>query len=253
MKLFSAMRVFGTASRGRTVADSSEFCVHHTRLLETVDAGRAEAGRTPKRREGNQPILCVVPEPAVGPETAAAAATLTRADPATVGPSLATAAAENVEQLTASLLEAAGSAVKPVWLTVECAGCGERSRVEAPVPDVRARVAAIEVLLREGLGRAPQAEESAAPRVPTTVASVREMGWEELQLLASTIVADEIVAVVRGGGRELLRERLARLSDEERRVVREELVATAKGSGATVALSETFEPHLGGVTEFRCV
>jgi hypothetical protein len=102
MKLFSAMRVFGTASRGRTVADSSEFCVHHTRLLETVDAGRAEAGRTPKRREGNQPILCVVPEPAVGPETAAAAATLTRADPATVGPSLATAAAENVEQLTAS-------------------------------------------------------------------------------------------------------------------------------------------------------
>jgi hypothetical protein len=57
------------------------------------------------------------------------------ADPATVRPSLAVAAAENVEQLTASLLEAAGSAVKPVWLTVECTACGERSRVEAPVPD----------------------------------------------------------------------------------------------------------------------
>jgi hypothetical protein len=36
--------------------------------------------------------------------------------------------------LKASLLEAAGSAVKQVWLTVECGGCGERSRVEAPVP-----------------------------------------------------------------------------------------------------------------------
>jgi hypothetical protein len=80
----------------------------------------------------------------------AEAATVATADPATVRPLLAAAAAENVEQLKASLLEAAGSAVKPVWLTVECSGCGERSRVEAPVPDVRARVAAIELLLREG-------------------------------------------------------------------------------------------------------
>jgi hypothetical protein len=84
-----------------------------------------------------------------------------------VRPSLAVAAAENLEQLTASLLEAAGSAVKPVWLTIECAGCGERSRVEAPVPDVRARVAAIEVLLREGLGRVPQAEETPTPKLPS--------------------------------------------------------------------------------------
>jgi hypothetical protein len=44
------------------------------------------------------------------------------ADPATVRPLLAVAAAENVEALKASLLEAAGSAVKPVWLTVECTG-----------------------------------------------------------------------------------------------------------------------------------
>jgi hypothetical protein len=57
------------------------------------------------------------------------------ADPASVRRRLARAAAENVEQLKASLLEAAGSAVRPVWVTVECAGCGERSRVEAPVPD----------------------------------------------------------------------------------------------------------------------
>jgi hypothetical protein len=81
-----------------------------------------------------------------------------------------------VEQLTASLLEAAGSAVKPVWLTVECAACGERSRIEAPVPDVRARVAAIELLLREGLGRPATVEEVPAPRMPTNAAAVRELG-----------------------------------------------------------------------------
>jgi hypothetical protein len=169
-------------------------------------------------------MLRVVPELAEQ-ETAAAAVTIAHADPATVRPSLATAAAENVEQLTASLLEAAGSAVKPVWLTVECSGCGERSRVEAPMPDVRARVAAIEVLLREGLGRAPQAEEQPAVRLPATAAAVSAMSWSELQLLASTIVADEIVAVVSGGGRELLRERLAALSDDERRVLGQELAA----------------------------
>jgi hypothetical protein len=77
---------------------------------------------------------------------------MTVADPVNVRPLLAAADAENVERLKTSLLEAAGSAVKPVWLTVECSGCGERSRVEAPVPDARARVAAIELLLREGLG-----------------------------------------------------------------------------------------------------
>jgi hypothetical protein len=49
------------------------------------------------------------------------------------------------------------------------------------------------------------------------------MSWHELQLLASTIVAGEIVAVVNGDGSELLRERLRHLSAAERRVLREAL------------------------------
>jgi hypothetical protein len=129
----------------------SEFCVHHTKLLATVDAETMRRGRTAKKRALEETVLHVVPESTL--ETGAAAAdttTVATADPATVRPLLAAAAAENVEQLKASLLEAAGSAVKPVWLTVGCSGCGERSRVEAPVPDLRARVAASELLLREG-------------------------------------------------------------------------------------------------------
>jgi hypothetical protein len=124
---------------------------HHTKLLASVDAETIREGRTPKR-QAKPSTLRVVSESGE-PEPTNGTARVTAADPATVRPLLAAAAAEDVEQLKASLLEAAGSAVKPVWLTVECSGCGERSRVEAPVPDVRARVAAIELLLREGLDR----------------------------------------------------------------------------------------------------
>jgi hypothetical protein len=139
----------GQACRS-TVAAGSEFCVHRAKLLATVDAETMRRRRTAKKRALKETVLHVVPESALETGAAAEAATIAKADPATVRPLLAAAAAENVEQLKASLLEAAGKAVRPVWLTVECSGCGERSRVEAPVPDVRARVAAIELLLREG-------------------------------------------------------------------------------------------------------
>jgi hypothetical protein len=42
-----------------------------------------------------------------------------------------------------------------------------------------------------------------------------------------TTYVDEIAAAVKGDGRELLRERLERLSEDERRVLREELVAVS--------------------------
>ena len=151
-------------------------------------------------------------------------ATITSPDPATVRPSLALAAAENVEQLTASLLEAAGSAVKPVWVTVECSGCGERSRVEAPVPDVRSRVAAIELLLREGLGRPATVEEVASPRMPASVTDVKEMSWDDMQALFAATYVDEIAEAHRCGGEALVRAKLAALSVGERRVLREALL-----------------------------
>jgi hypothetical protein len=127
------------------------FYVRHTKLLATVDAETLKQGRIPKQRKQRASLLRAVAEPATDGDADPSA--VTTADPSTVRPSLALAAGENLEQLTASLLEAAGSAVKPVWLTVECARCGERSQVEAPIPDVRSRVAAIELLLtRRGWG-----------------------------------------------------------------------------------------------------
>ena len=204
----------------RTVAPGSEFCVHHTKLLASVDAETLRHGRTPKHHSTLEPVLRVVTDPAVEPEATPAAGTVASADPASVRPSLAAAAAENVEQLKSSLLEAAGSAVKPVWLTVECSACGERSRIEAPVPDVRARVAAIELLLREGLGRPATAEEVRSTRMPTNVEAVKAMSWDDMQALFAAIYADEIAAVLRDGGIALVREKLTALSDGERRALR---------------------------------
>jgi hypothetical protein len=108
-------------------------------------------------------------------------------------------------------------------VTFECSDCGKRKRVEIPVPDVRARVAAIELLLREGLGRPPQAEETQAPRLPANAAVVARMGWDDLQTLGATIFAAEIASIVDGDGKGLLRERLASLGVEERRVMRRTL------------------------------
>jgi hypothetical protein len=210
----------------RTVAADSEFCGHHTKLLATVDAETLRNGRTPKKRAIRKQMLRVVPDDDTDVMTPAAG-TVTNVDPATVRPSLAVAAAENVEQLKASLLEAAGSAARPIWLTVECAGCGERSRVEAPVPDVRARVAAIELLLREGLGRPGQAEEPSAPRLPETVGGIRAMSWEDMEYFAATFLVDELMTVQRDGGEQLLRRRVAELRDSERRVLREALAEPA--------------------------
>jgi hypothetical protein len=206
----------------RTVVRGSEFCSHHTKLLETVDAEALRQGRIPKRHAVTEPVLRIVAEPVI--ESPLSAATpVTTADPSTVRPSLAAAAAENVEALTESLLAAAGSAVKTAWITVECASCGERSRVEAPVPDVRARVAAIELLLREGLGRPATADDSRPPRMPATVEAVWDMDWDAMQAVFAATYVEEIAAVQREGGVTALRSKLDTLTDGERAALREAL------------------------------
>ena len=86
---------------------------------------------------------------------------------------------------------------------------------------MRARVGAIEVLLREGLGRPAQAEEAPTPRMPSSVAAVKALGWDEFQALFAATYVDEIAAVQRDGGAALVREKVAALSEGERRVLRD--------------------------------
>jgi hypothetical protein len=176
----------------------------------------------PPRRSERKPRI--VQEPIVLDELEVAAGN-GKADPASVRPRLAEAAAASLDEIQRALLDAALGSMREHWVTCTCGACGQKQRLQVNVPDVRARVAAIELLLREGLGRPPQAEEPTAPRLPENIEAVRDMGWDELQVLCATTYVDEIAAAVNGDGRRLLRERLERLSDGERRVLREELVA----------------------------
>ena len=91
------------------------------------------------------------------------------------------------------------------------------------MPDVRSRVAAIELLLREGLGRPPQAEEAASPRMPRTAEAVEKLGWADMQMIFATHFATEIAAVTEDGGDALLRERVTALDREQRQLLREAL------------------------------
>jgi len=77
----------------------------------------------------------------------------------------------------------------------------------------------------EALGRPASAEEVRAPRMPASVAAVKAMGWEEMQYLFASLFVDEVAALQRAGGDALVRERVAALSEGERRVLREALPA----------------------------
>jgi hypothetical protein len=141
-------------------------------------------------------------------------------DPAMIRPRLAEAAAEGLEGIRKTLLDAATGAVRDHWITFECGECGSRKRTEIPVPDVRARVAAIELLLREGLGRPAVADEPPTLRVPETADAVEAMPWADMKKLFASLFVDEIGAVLRDGGDAHLRSRVIALSPEDRRALR---------------------------------
>ena len=85
--------------------------------------------------------------------------------PAEVRPLLAQATAASLDEIQAALLDAAVGATRENWTTFTCPDCGKKHRAQVQIPDVRARVGAIEVLLREGLGRPAQAEENRGTEV----------------------------------------------------------------------------------------
>jgi len=64
--------------------------------------------------------------------------------------------------------------------------------------------------------------------MPATVEAVQKLSWEEMQALFPAAYAAEIVALHRAGAQELMREKLASLSEGERRVLREALAASGR-------------------------
>ena len=193
------------------------FCAHHADLVEEIGEDRVRSGDYPPRRRSTtteREIAEVETTPASGNGAA---------DPAQVRPRLAEAAAASLDDIQAALLDAALGATRETWITTACTGCGKKQRIEVKIPHVRSRVAAIELLLREGLGRPPQAEEAASPRLPRTAEAVEKLGWADMQMIFATHFASEIGAVIEAGGDALLRERVAALDQHQQRALREAL------------------------------
>jgi hypothetical protein len=130
----------------------SEFCSHHASLVEVHGVDALKEGLAHRRASSGSTPPKVVTTKSQADEVPTVSENGSR-DPATVRPRLAEAAAEGLEGIRKTLLDAATGAVRDHWMTFECGECGARKCVAVPVPDVRARVAAIELLLREGLGR----------------------------------------------------------------------------------------------------
>ena len=206
---------------GVAASPEASYCRHHERLIERYGEEAVRAGTYPRRRtpRTDEPLKLEA-EPITNRQP-------TTIEPGAVRPALAQAAASSLDEIQAAILDAALGATREHWATFTCPDCGKKQRTQVSVPDVRARVAALELWLHEGLGRVPQAEEARAPRLPENAEPVKNISWGEMQLLFATIHADEIAAVIGGTGSVVLRERLARLSEAERDVLREALTAPA--------------------------
>jgi hypothetical protein len=206
----------GTACRSAAVTDSA-FCSHHATLVEEIGEERVRSGDHPRWPKST------LTEPLVAEAETTPTSESGHADPAQVRPRLAAAAAASLDDISSALLDAALGATREMWVTTACADCGKKQRVEVKIPDVRSRVAAIELLLREGLGRPPQAEEAASARLPGTAEAVEKLGWDDMKLIFASQFASEIAAVTEDGGDTLLRERVATLDEGQRQLLREAL------------------------------
>jgi hypothetical protein len=206
----------GTACRSAAVTDSA-FCSHHATLVEEIGEERVRSGDHPRRRQST------VTEPLVAEVQTTLASGNGHADPAQVRPRLAEAAAASLDDISSALLDAALGATREMWVTTTCSDCGKKQRVEVKIPDVRSRVAAIELLLREGLGRPPQAEEAASPLLPRTAEAVERLGWDDMKAIFAAHFASEIAGVTEDRGAALLAERIAALDESQRRLLRETL------------------------------
>jgi hypothetical protein len=211
----SALRRDGQPCGALASSPDAIFCRHHEQLADVHGEEAVREGRYPRTRNPQAEIPVVVETETNGRNGTVALS------PADVRPALARAAAESLNDIQQALLDAALGAARQHWVTVTCADCGKKARVEVNVPDVRSRVAAIELLLREGLGRPAQAEESHHAALPATPAAVKQMAWSDIQAVFALEFADAIAMVDAGEVATVIRERLALVGMHGRAALRE--------------------------------
>jgi hypothetical protein len=201
------------------VPSAGDLCEHHARLAEELGRETVVNGSQTKRRSARQRT------PVVAKTEPLELTTHMSARPAAVRPALALTAAEEVETIRRVLLEAATNTTRESWATCSCPECGKSFRQEISVPDHRARIKAIETLLREGLGRVGEAE-IPEPRMPASVAEVEALSWREMKFIFAISYAQAIRAFV-DHGEGALQSELERWEPEARATVARALADVA--------------------------
>jgi hypothetical protein len=215
----SALRRDGQPCGALASFPTADFCGHHEKLVEVHGEDAVRAGRYPRKRSPKVEIPVVAE-----PETTGRNGRVVLS-PAQVRPALAQAAAASLDEIQRALLDAALGAAREHWATFTCPDCGKKHRAQVSVPDVRSRVAAIELLLREGLGRPAQAEEAPVAQLPDSAEAVRRMSWSDLQTVFAVTFAGDIAAVNAGESATVIRERLSGIGEEGRALLRDALDA----------------------------
>ena len=191
-----------------SVATHDEFCAYHAALADELGQDVVVNGELTKKRNARQRELVIAESAPLELNPSASKS------PSAVRPALALTAAEELETIRSVLLEAATSTTRETWATCTCPECGKGFRQEISVPDHGARIKAIETLLREGLGRVGE-EHVPEPRTPTSVAELRSLSSEELELVVAVGYATEIRDVLDHGD-DALRSKLASWEPETR-------------------------------------
>jgi hypothetical protein len=221
----SAPRRDGRACGTLAARPDARFCKRHEALVEKWGEERVLRGDYPGNARKRDSVMEADPPEPVAPvviETNGDSV----ADPGSIRPALAQLAAANLNELQRTLLDAALNASTSCWATVRCSSCQARSRVELPMPDVKSRLMAVQMLLSESLRKAPTAAEVTTPSLPRTARDVQRMDWSTMTHVFALSYADELREVNRLGGPQALRQKLSRLSAPERaerRVLRDAL------------------------------
>jgi hypothetical protein len=206
-----ARRRDGKPCGARASSAEATFCAHHEGLVVIHGEEAVRAGRVPRRRNPRPEEVLMLedtPDPASNGNDAVSPSTIS---PSEIRSVLATAAAEDVEAIREAIRSAALGALKESWHTFECDDCGKKKRVRVLVPDVRARLDALQIWLNESLGKIAQVAGPSTPTLPTDPAKIDGLSWSDMRTLA--VIHD----------RDLLRLEIASLNEDQKQDLRDAL------------------------------